>query len=337
MDSDVVTPVLKVAGIAGLTILVMYFLYRPLIDLFMAKFPRVGKGQATSIIILFMVLIFATVLVGAVVYLAPGIMDRIYERQIDLVLRNPDNKTLTDRFSFRYKIGDRAFQSGEGQNGIASITGVPWGVKALSIEVSYPGYDQVPQVEPYEINSGIVTVKMTPAKKERPKTTSRNLPQTPTFTDEEMKKFAEVPPVTPSDVIFWRRNLTGRPLDLLLYDCTESQPESVPDQPTADGRLSTWPLPPGQDGKVFEKFKRGNGWFHLWVRDDRDSWPLGLRNLYSERKVYLTVRGTEMKDQPYSADFSPWSNNSDAQLDGGTAGADVDKSSGSAGDNSGQK
>jgi hypothetical protein len=45
MDAETLTPVLKFTGIAGLGFLILYLLYRPLIDLFMEKFPKVNQNM----------------------------------------------------------------------------------------------------------------------------------------------------------------------------------------------------------------------------------------------------------------------------------------------------
>ena len=308
LNPELVKVVVTATGIAGLALLVLYALYRPMIGLFMEKFPKVSQQQATWIILIFMLLIFCVVLVGAAVYLAPGIFNAIYERQVDIVLRDPENKKLNGNFDFRFKIAERAYQSGRGEDGIASITGVPRSVKRLAVDVTYPGYDQVLQDEEYEIKSGgVVTVTMMVSKKLQPKTTSKNSPRPPTFTEAEKAEFAKPSVVQPGEVTFYRRNLTAKPLDLLLYDCTEEIPSSDGIL-SADGAMSTWDIPQGQDGKFNGNFKKGNGWFFIWVREGNETWwPLGKRNLFLEKKAYLTIRETGMKDQPYSADFSPWS------------------------------
>jgi hypothetical protein len=114
------------------------------------------------------------------------------------------------------------------------------------------------------------------------------------------------PPVPPEKVVFRYRNQTDRPLKLLLFDCYYHYfPVQKPFAPQTAWRI--WDFPATSKFQVFDRFRRGTGWYVFFVKelDNPDRfYELNSKMIFDTEQPTLSVRATGRKEQPYEAVFS---------------------------------
>jgi hypothetical protein len=122
-------------------------------------------------------------------------------------------------------------------------------------------------------------------------------------TEEAVKVKPDVPP---EKVVFRYRNLTGRPLKLVLYDCYyHYYPVRAPLAPQDAWRI--WDFPAGDKYQVFDQFRRGTGWFVFFVEEPgKDFVELDTKMIFYSSQPTLSVSATGNEAKPYEADFNSY-------------------------------
>jgi hypothetical protein len=255
-------------------------------------------------------------------------------REVRILVKDQNGRLLREPFKVSVQVPDRALETLSGHDGSANVSAVPRSIAQLSeVDVEYRDYEQVSK-PPFKIEEGgVVTVQMVHSKKQEPMLNPTKPPPLPTFTDAGKARFskdsAKVYGVGGEDVIVRARNVTSDDLTLLMEDLTNRPKNAVnPDGSLhvggpGGGGVESRKLPRSEDGVVYEDFKDGSGWYFFWVRGESGKeWPLGDHNIFTERKVFVTVQDArDPKEGRYELNFSPFgeqTNGGQNTLDGGS-------------------
>lgn len=293
--ADLLRAIIDEAGSVGAILVVLVILF------FMAArsglFPKIPRRTFSILAVLTLILLFGVIVL---VIVWPTIERRILGVQtVDVILKTDNNSIVPVDFVLRYRLKDRGVLDTQGSRGVAEVRGVPLSEKNLSVvDVEVGGWSMQDR-GPIQIIDGEVNVMMV-KKGAAPPPDDANRPDPNAFSptrDELLHK----PDVEPDQVTLHYMNLTGKPLDLVLY------PYSSEAQDNPWKLRSKWlDFPMEGESHFYDKFERGNGWYGVWVCDRQGKyWPMKAHRLFIAKEVWLVVTNKESdRERPYQVRIS---------------------------------
>lgn len=223
------------------------------------------------------------------------------ERTIALFLTH-NGKVIRKGFSGTYMLQGRSATPLEGIDGHASLAGIPLSASSIStVHVACEGFTQISD-GPFPIVEGRTEIPMSDSD------------TVPWMLDDYPNPEGRIPtrdialgtpPRDPKTVSFGRQNLTGKPLYVLLYDCSAHW--SVIGEGAR--QLAKWTrmeLPAAQRVLWHSRFRKGSGWFVIYVSDGPGRHEyVATRNLFESTNPHLIVRKATDDKRNYVCTFDP--------------------------------
>ncbi len=178
-------------------------------------FPKLSQKAAFWILCFGLFIFFVALLIPPFERLVLRI------QTIDIVLRSEANAILQRPFSVRYRTSDRGVVHVEGHDGTAELRGVPLSLEKLDIvDIVCSGF-VMRDTGPFVIDNGKVELVMV-ASEPHPPEDDKKRPD-PSVLKPAKEELDAAPAVQGKNVTLFYRNLTGRPLEIVLYNYSHDE------------------------------------------------------------------------------------------------------------------